>query len=148
MAKITIEYNGKTVEKEQVCPGLVKSGSAYLVQCSISKKWCYVNQARLDKLVAKHGSQEALGESYVSRDGNKMLKGDTIEETKSTATPATPAKALKMVQEEEEHQVPMTRKEKQSAYDRWVEQNIKYQTERHARIRAQKAAMKEKYRSV
>lgn len=76
MGMISITYNGKTVEKEEVCPGILKSGSAYLVQCSITKEWTYCNEPRLAKLTAKFGSQEALGLKYVSRQGKQEQRGD------------------------------------------------------------------------
>ena len=72
---ISIEYNGKTVQKKEICPGIVESGSAYLIKCSVSGDWCYCNQERFNKLVAKHGSQEALGLKYASRDGKRTQSG-------------------------------------------------------------------------
>lgn len=135
MATITIEYNGKSVEKELLCPGVVKSGSAYLVQCCVTKQWCYTNEARLEKLTAKYGSIEALGESYVSREGKRA----DSSEPQSTKSVATPTQAVKLTQEHKEQP-----KVKQSAHERWVEQHVKFMAERHRRKREQAAEIKRK----
>lgn len=69
-----IVYNGKTIKKEQVVPGLVKTGDAYLVQCSLTKAWTYCNQERLAKLTARYGSIENVGTKYIGRIGKRTLK--------------------------------------------------------------------------
>ena len=69
-----IVYNGKTVKKEQVVPGLVKTGDAFLVQCKITKNWTYCNSERLAKLIARYGSVEKVGTEYVGRIGKRTLK--------------------------------------------------------------------------
>lgn len=79
---ITIEYNGKKVLKKELCLGVVESGQAYLIKCSVSGEWCYCNQERFDKLVAKFGSQEAVGLKYVSRDGKREQTGKAPIEKK------------------------------------------------------------------
>ena len=71
---ITIEYMGKTVDKELVVPGLVKAGNAYLVKCSRSGEWTYCNEERLAKLTAKYGTVENVGTKYVGRNGKQSLK--------------------------------------------------------------------------
>jgi hypothetical protein len=72
-----ISYVGKEVTKELVVPGLVKTGNAFLVKCSVSGQWTYCNQARLDKLTAKYGSIEKVGTNYVGRAGKKTVKAQT-----------------------------------------------------------------------
>lgn len=78
MAKIKISYNKKDVEKEEVVPGLVKAGNAYLVRCKESGIWTYCNQERLDKLTAKYGSIEQVGTDYVGRIGKRALKAAAV----------------------------------------------------------------------
>lgn len=77
--KMKITYNGKEVEKAQVVSGIVKTGNAYLVRCSETGAWTYTNQERLDKLTAKFGSLEKLGQEYVGRAGKKVRKANTGE---------------------------------------------------------------------
>jgi len=76
---ITISYNGKDVKKEQVVPGLVKTGNAFLVRCKKTNAWTYCNQARVDGLVAKFGTIEKLGKNYVGRAGKRLLKAEQVE---------------------------------------------------------------------
>jgi len=76
MAKVSINYNGKDVEKEEVVPGIVKSGNAFLVKCSVTGAYTYCNQERLDRLVAKFKTIENLGLTYVGRAGKKAQKED------------------------------------------------------------------------
>lgn len=122
MKKITVEYNGKSVEKEEVCDGIVKAAAAYLVRCCITGKWCYTSQERLDKLAAKAGSVELVGTSYVSREAKQSLP-----------KPDRAKKAEKALAQDEKTNT-------KSAHDRWVEANIKHQSERRARLAAEKAA--------
>jgi len=76
MAKVTISYNGKEIEKEEVVPGIVKTGNAYLVRCSLTGAWTYCNQERLDKLTAKFKTIEQLGLEYVGRTGKRQQTTD------------------------------------------------------------------------
>ena len=71
---ITIQYNGKEVKRQEIVPGVVKAGEAYLVKCSETGEYSYCNQARMDKQIAKFGSMEAVGEKYVGREGKRALK--------------------------------------------------------------------------
>lgn len=71
---VEVTYNGKTTNKVQIVPGIVKYGEAYLIICSVTGEWFYCNQPRLNKLVAKKGSEEAVGTSYLSRKGAKIQK--------------------------------------------------------------------------
>ncbi len=84
MAKIKISYNKKDIEKDEVVPGLVKAGNAYLVRCSVSGNWSYCNQERLDKLAAKYGSVELVGEKYVGRVGKRSLKAEVAGQSAAT----------------------------------------------------------------
>lgn len=58
--------NGKTREYPEVVPGIVKSGSNYLILDRAFNEWKYLNQARLDKLVKKYKTLQKLGASYES----------------------------------------------------------------------------------
>jgi len=69
---IDVVYNGKTKRMEQVVPGVVKYGEAYLVKCSITDEWFYINQERFNKKVRIFGSIEAVGTNYLSRKGKKI----------------------------------------------------------------------------
>ena len=73
---IEIEYGGKTVKKEEVVPGVVKSSNAFLVRCSVTGQWTYCNQERLDKLTAKFKTIENLGLTYVGRAGKKQRQAE------------------------------------------------------------------------
>lgn len=76
MALVTVNINGKDVQREEVCPGIVKSGNAYHVQCSITKEWMYHSEDRYLKQVAKYGSPEKLGKNLVSQKGKRIQKGE------------------------------------------------------------------------
>ena len=89
MAKIKISYNKKDIEKEEVVPGLVKAGNAYLVKCSVSGEWTYCNQERLDKLSAKYGSVENVGTQYVGRIGKRTQKAAVVAATPAVAGEST-----------------------------------------------------------
>jgi len=69
---IDVIYNGKTKRMEQVVPGVVKYGEAYLVKCSITDEWFYCNEERFNKKVAIFGSETAVGTNYLSRKGKKI----------------------------------------------------------------------------
>jgi len=66
MNNITITFNGKTREYPEVTPGIVKSGSNYLILDRAFNEWKYLNQARLNKLVKKYKTIKNLGETYES----------------------------------------------------------------------------------
>jgi len=78
----TVEFYGKPVKGELIVPGVVrratrKSAKSYLVQCSITGRWCYCSVDRHDKLVGgKYATEEDLGKNYISRDGLKQATVD------------------------------------------------------------------------
>jgi hypothetical protein len=64
---ITITFNGKTKDYEQLVPGIVRSGSNYLLFDKAFNTWKYINQARLDTLAKKYKGLEKLGANYESK---------------------------------------------------------------------------------
>jgi len=63
-----ITFKGREVEVTEVKPGLVKkTDTVFYAQCKDTKDWFYVSAKRLEKLVAKMGSDEAVGAGYTSR---------------------------------------------------------------------------------
>lgn len=52
----------------EIVPGIFqKNEKTFYIECSINKTLHYCAKARLDKLIKKHGSLEAVGTSYISR---------------------------------------------------------------------------------
>jgi len=63
-----ITFKGREVEVTEVQPGLVKkTDTVFYAQCKETQEWFYVSAKRLEKLVAKMGSEEAVGAGYTSR---------------------------------------------------------------------------------
>ncbi|MHA2067900.1 MAG: hypothetical protein ACXABY_26360 [Candidatus Thorarchaeota archaeon] len=62
-------------ELERLCEGVYKKNDkTFYVLCAISQKPCYCNNVRLDKLIQRYGSVEAVGQQYESRDGKRLKK--------------------------------------------------------------------------
>ena len=58
-----------------VVPGVwKKNDKTYYIECSVNGTLHYCIKDRLDKLVTKQGSMEAVGSSYISRDAQRVLK--------------------------------------------------------------------------
>lgn len=73
MAKmVKVNYLGKETEREEIVPGIVKYGEAYLIVCNETGAWKYCNEERYQKLVAKYGSPENLGREHCGREGKKI----------------------------------------------------------------------------
>lgn len=57
-------------ELVEIAPGVrQKNDKTYYIRCSIKGTYHYCNKARLDKLIAKYGSIDAIGSAYKSREG-------------------------------------------------------------------------------
>ena len=89
---MTITFKGREVEVEEVKPGLVKkTDTVFYAQCKETKDWFYVSAKRLAKLVAKMGSEEAVGAGYTSR----TAKATAAVIAKIDAAPAKKSKKAK-----------------------------------------------------
>jgi len=68
-----VTFKGREIEVEQVCEGLVKkSDTVFYVKDAVTGEWLYCSNKRLDKLVAKFGTQEEVGAKYTGRAGKKQ----------------------------------------------------------------------------
>lgn len=62
-------------ECKEIAPGIFqKNAKTFYIKCSVSGTICYCNDARLQKLVEKYGSIEAIGQKYVSREAKQLAK--------------------------------------------------------------------------
>lgn len=84
--KVQVEFYGRPVTAQKVAEGVVrratrKSAKSYLIRCSSTGKWCYCSEDRHDNLIKKHGSDEAIGQNYVSREAKKNARdaAETVE---------------------------------------------------------------------
>lgn len=78
MSKMKVAYMGKEHDLEIVVPGVVQKGNAYLIQCARTGEWCYCSLERMEKLKTKHGSIEAVGTGYLSRDARAAVKKEQL----------------------------------------------------------------------
>lgn len=66
----------------QIVPGVwQKNEKTYYIVCSVLGTFHYCIKDRLDKLVAKQGSLEAVGANYISRDAKQSKKPEPSDET-------------------------------------------------------------------
>jgi hypothetical protein len=72
-----ITFKGREIEVEQVAEGLVKkSDTVFYVKDNVTGEWLYCSDKRLDKLVAKFGSQTEVGAKYTGRTGKRQSKAE------------------------------------------------------------------------
>jgi len=76
--EIEIKRNGRpmkvTLIAENIGEHTTRSGNKdYWLKCNVTGEWCFCFEERLQKLVKRYGSLEALSEKHVSRDGGKKL---------------------------------------------------------------------------
>jgi hypothetical protein len=72
---MTIDFNGKQINVEQVLPGVVKkTDTIYYIQDSVSGKWLYCSAARFEKLNA---SLKGDFSKYVGKDSQRASKRST-----------------------------------------------------------------------
>lgn len=93
MSKMKVAYMGKEHDLEIVVPGVVQKGNAFLIQCARSGEWCYCSLERMEKLKTKHGSIEAVGTGYLSRDARAEVKRIAIAAAAEQAKKDAAAKA-------------------------------------------------------
>lgn len=60
---------------EIVCPGVYKkNNNTFFIQCNVNGTLHYCIKERLDKLIKKHGTVEAVGQNYTSRAAKQEQK--------------------------------------------------------------------------
>lgn len=70
-----ITFKGREIEVEELSPGLVKkSDTVFYVKDSVTGEWLYCSNKRLDRLVAKYGTQADVGAKYTGRNGKRQTK--------------------------------------------------------------------------
>lgn len=74
-----VTYKGRQVKAVQVADGVFKragrkGATTFLIRCSKTNELCYCSVDRLDKLITRHGSIEAVGQKYLSREGKREIK--------------------------------------------------------------------------
>ena len=75
---VTVKYKDRDVTAKQIADGVFqragrKGATTYLIRCSVTGEMCYCSVDRLDKLIARHGSVEAVGTKYISREGKREV---------------------------------------------------------------------------
>jgi len=70
-----IQFKGREIEVEQLAEGVAKkSDTVFYVKDSVTGEWLYCSNKRLDRLVAKFGTQADVGAKYTGRVGKKQAK--------------------------------------------------------------------------
>jgi len=68
----------------EVAPGVLKKNDkTYYIQCIKSRIWCYCNDARIEKLIARYGSLKGIGQSYISRDAKQAARIEVPKKIKT-----------------------------------------------------------------
>lgn len=80
MAKVNITFKGKTIECDEVQPGVVqKTPSIFYIQDCVTKEWLYCFPERLERLNEKYNGDLS---QYKGR-GTKAKERDAVSEAKS-----------------------------------------------------------------
>lgn len=65
---------------KEIAPGVLKKNDkTFYIQCINAGTWHYCNAARLEKLIKKHGSVEAVGANYISRNAKRTQKEEIVK---------------------------------------------------------------------
>lgn len=88
------------VDISGTCIKKISDKGYYHVPCTVTGKMCLCGEDRLGKLIKKYGSVKAVCESYVSRDGARLLKsGLTVDKIKKVGV-AEAVELSKMLHQE------------------------------------------------
>jgi len=79
--QITINFRGTDKVCNELCEGIIqKSASVFYIQDPINKNWFYASNRRMEGLMKKHGSYEAIAQNAYCRESKAIVRAQQLKE--------------------------------------------------------------------